>query len=162
MGEVGKVLTIDKCNVKQGMDLVELRLGDRRILLYYQTVLDLCMKIHGLATFALRYERNPPTLIRELDAYAQEPLTNELSPVYRRSGLTTNVGKWKVAYENQLVVLYFDDQIFRLHYADAVVLHAWLGRAAKEAKRWAGDSGRQWRVFARLTDAEENDKFAYG
>lgn len=120
------------------------------------------MKIRGLATFALRYERNPPTLIRELEKYEKEPITEPLSPVYRRSGLATNVESWKVTYENQLVVMRFNDQFFKMHYVDAIVLHAWLGRAAKQAKRWAGDSSRQWRLFARLTDAEDNDKFAYG
>ncbi len=144
------------------MDLVEANLGGSPILLYYQEVLDICMKIRGLATFALRYERNPPTLIRELEDYERTPFENTLSPVYRRSGLMTNVKTWKVTQENQLVVLRFNDQYFKFHYADAVVLHAWLGHAAKEAKRWAGDSSRQWRVFARLTDAEDNDKFAYG
>ncbi len=149
-------------SVKQGMDLIQLNLGDRSVLLYYHTVLDICMKIRGLATFALRYERNPPTLIRELEKYEKEPITEPLSPVYRRSGLATNVESWKVTYENQLVVMRFNDQFFKMHYVDAIVLHAWLGRAAKQAKRWAGDSSRQWRLFARLTDAEDNDKFAYG
>ena len=120
------------------------------------------MKIRGLATFALRYERNPPTLMRELDNYEKTPYDVPMSPVYRRSGLLTNVKSWQITHENQLVVMQFNDQVFKFHYEDAVVLHHWLGRAAKEAKRWAGDSSRQWRLFARLTDAEDNDKFACG
>ena len=159
---MGAILTQQQVSVKQGMDLVELHLGDRSILLYYQTVFEICMKIRGLATFALRYERNSPKLLRELEKYDQEPISEPLSPVYRRSGLAANVDAWNVTYEKQLVVLQFNDQIFKMHYADAIVLHAWLGRAAKQAKCWAGDSSRQWRIFARLTDAEDNDKFAFG
>ena len=156
------VLTAEQCNVKQGMDLVELNLGGQPILLYYQDVLDICMKIRGLATFALRYERNPPALIHELDNYEKMPLETPLSPVYRRSGLMTNVKGWKVTFEGQLVVIRFNEQIFKFHYVDAVILNHWLGRAAKEAKHWAGDTSRTWRIFARLTDAEDNDKFAFG
>ncbi len=159
---MGAILTQTQVSVKQGMDLVQLRLGDRQILLYYQEALDICLKIRGLATFALRYERNHPKLIRELEKYDHAPLDTPLSPVYRRSGLVSNVKSWNVTYENQLVVLRFNEQFFKLHYTDAAHLQAWLGRAAKEAKRWAGDSSRQFRVFARLTDAEDNDKFAYG
>lgn len=156
------ILTSKQVNVKQGMDLVELHLGDRSVILYYQTVFDICMKIHGLSTFALRYERNSPVLMQELEKYDLEPIDEPLSPVYRRSGLDTNVKRWRVGYENQLVMLQFDDLIVKMHYVDAVLVHAWLGRAAKQAKRWAGDSGRQFRVFAKLTDAEDNDKFAFG
>ncbi len=159
---MGAILTQDRMAVKYGMDLVQLKFGDRSILLYYHTVFDICMKIRGLATFALRHERKPPQLIRELEKYEREPLTEPLSPIYRRSGLATNVNTWDVTYEGQLVVLHFNEQKFKMHYADAAVLHAWLGRAAKEAKRWAGDNSRQWRVFAKLTDAEDNDKFAFG
>lgn len=159
---MGVILTQHQMSVKQGMDLVQLNLDDRSILLYYQTTFDICMKIRGLATFALRYERNPPALMHELEKYEQEPSNVPLSPVFRRSGLMTNVDTWGVYQEDQLVVLVFNDLHVKMHYVDAVMVHAWLGKAAKEAKRWAGDSSRQFRVFAKLTDAEANDKFAFG
>ena len=159
---MGVILTQQQVSVKHGMDLVQLKLGDRSMLLYYQHVFSICSKMRGLGTFALRYERNSPALMRELDKYELAPPDEPLSPVYRRSGLATNVETWKVSYEDQLVVLQFNDQQFKMHYADSAVVRAWLYKAAKEAKAWAGDDRTGFRVFARLTDAEDNDKFAYG
>ncbi len=156
------LFTFEQVNVRQGMDLVELQLASNKIRLYYQHVFTLCSKIQGNGMFALRYERNHPKLWRELSRYDQEPCIVPMHPCYRRSGLESNCKLQDVWFEGSLVVLQFDDLIAKFHYTDAARLRVHLYRGAKQAKHWAGDSSRSWNIFARLTTAEENDKFAFG
>lgn len=156
------LFTFEQVDVRQGMDLVELQIDSNKMRLYYQHVFTICSKIRGSGTFALRYERNHPSLARELDKYGREPCIVPMHPQYRRSGFETNVKHWDVGYTDQLVVLTFDDLIAKFHYTDAFRLQAHLRRAAKQAKHWAGDSGRHWNIYANLTTAEDNDKFAFG
>lgn len=156
------LFTFEQVNVRQGLDLVELQLGSNKIRLYYHDAFTICSKLQGNATFALRYERNNPKLWEELNAYEHKPITVPLHPRYRRSGLASNVKVYKVSFEGQLVILQFDTLVAKFHYSDIPKLRAHMYRAAKQAKRWAGDSSRQWNIFARLTDAEDNDKFAFG
>lgn len=144
------------------MDLVELQLGSHKIRLYYQDVFTICSKLQGNATFALRYERNHPKLWAELNKYQHEPARVSLHPTYRRSYLTSNVKTYKISFEGPLVKMQFNELEATFHYSDIPRIRAHMYRAAKEAKCWAGDSGRQWSIFARLTTAEDNDKFAYG
>lgn len=156
------LFTFQDVNVRQGMDLVELQLGSNKLRLYYHDTLTICSKLQGNATFALRYERNHPKLWQELNKYEREPPKTPLHPNYRRSGLMSNVKMYKVSFKGQLVILQFDELLAKFHYSDIPRIRAHLYRAAKEAKCWAGDSSKQWNIFARLTDAEDNDKFAYG
>lgn len=156
------LFTFHDVNVRQGMDLVELQLSSNKIRLYYYDVFTICSKLQGNATFALRYERNHPELWRELNRYEQEPITTPLHPTYRRSGLASNVQTYKVSFKGPLVILQFNELVAKFHYSDIPRLRAHLYRAAKQAKRWSGDDSQQWTIFARLTDAEDNDKFAYG
>ncbi len=148
--------------VSQGMDLVQLRLRSNKIRLYYHDVFTICSKLQGNATFALRYERNHPNLWHELQRYDQEPITVPLHPTYRRSGLVSNVKTYSVTFKGPLVIMQFNELVAKFHYSDVPRLRSHLYRAAKQAKRWAGDDSQQWNIFARLTDAAENDKFAYG
>ncbi len=156
------LFTFEHVNVRQGMDLVELQLRSHKIRLYYQDVFAICSKLQGNATFALRYERNHPKLWRELQLYDQEPITTPLHPVYRRSYLASNFTVYKVSFRGSLVILQFNELVAKFHYSDIPRLRSHLYRAGKQAKRWAGDSSKQWTIFARLTDAEDNDKFAFG
>ena len=156
------LFTFKQVNVRQGMDLVELQLSSHKIRLYYHDVFTICSKLQGNATFALRYERNHPKLWRELNKYEHEPIATPLHPTYRRSGLVSNVKVYKISFKGQLVILQFDELVAKFHYSDIPRLRAHLYRAAKQAKRWAGDDSKQWNIFARLTTAEENDKFVYG
>lgn len=156
------LFTFEHVNVRQGMDLVELQLRSNKIRLYYHDVFTLCSKLQGNAMFALRYERNHPDLWRELQRYDQEPIIIPLHPTYRRSGLVSNVETYSVTFKGPLVILQFNELVAKFHYTDIPRLRSHLYRAGKQAKRWAGDSNKQWNIFARLTDAEANDKFAYG
>ncbi len=149
-------------NVRQGMDLVELQLDSCKIRLYYHDVFTICSKLQGNATFALRYERNHPHLWRELNKYEREPPGVPMHPTYRRSGLVSNVKVYKISFEGQLVILQFNELVAKFHYSDIPRLRAHMYRAAKQAKCWAGDSSKSWHIFARLTTAEINDKFAFG
>ncbi len=156
------LFTFEQVNVQQGMDLVELQLGSNKIRLYYHDVFTICSKLQGNATFALRYERNHPKLWAELNKYLLEPLTVPLHPTYRRSHMVANVKVYKISFEGPLVILQFNELVAKFHYSDIPKLRAHLYKAAKEAKRWSGDSSKSWNIFARLTDAEDNDKFAFG
>ncbi len=148
-------------NVQQGMDLVQLQLGSDKIRLYYQTTFKICAGLMGSTKFAMRHEGVRPKLFEELSIYDRTNYKNPIHHEYRRSGHVTNIETWDVGFEGSLVKLTFDDQFYMMHYEHAILLYAWLRKAAKEAKRWAGDRGRVFSTFARLTDAEEDDKVLY-
>ena len=156
------LFTFEHVNVRQGLDLVELQLRTHKLRLYYHDVFTICSKLQGNATFALRYEQNHPKLWRDLQQYDQEPITTPVHPTYRRSGIASNVKTYKISFRGPLVILQFNELVVKFHYSDIPRLRSHLYRAAKQAKRWSGDESRQRSIFARLTDAEDNDKFAYG
>ncbi len=155
------ILKPAQMNVQQGMDLVQLQLGSDKIRLYYPTTFKICAGLMGSIKFAMRHEGVRPKLFEELNTYDRTNYTNPIHHEYRRSGHVTNVDKWDVGFEGSLVKLTFDDEYYMMHYSDGTLLYAWLRKAAKEAKRWAGDRSRMFSTFARLTDAEADDKVLY-
>lgn len=155
------ILKPAQMNVQQGMDLVQLQLGSDKIRAYYQTTFKICAGIMGSAKFAMQHEGVRPKLFEELNTYSRVDYTNPIHHEYRRSGHMPNFETWEVGFEGSLVKLTFDDEYYMMHYEHAVLLYAWLRRAAKEAKRWSGDRGRTFTTFAKLTDAEDNDKVLY-
>ncbi|KKN19228.1 hypothetical protein LCGC14_0947970 [marine sediment metagenome] len=155
------ILKPAQMNVQQGMDLVQVRFESDRIRLYYQTTFKICVGLMGSIKFAMRNEGVRPGLFEQLNTYDRTNFTNPIHHEYRRSGLMTNVDKWDVGFEGSLVKLTFNDAYYMMHYSDGILLYAWLRKAAKEAKRWAGDRGRMFSTFARLTDAEADDKVLY-
>ena len=156
-----KVFKPAQIQVQQALDLVQLCIGKDKIRLYYPTAFKICSSMAGAAKFAMRHEGARPALWNELAKYDRAICAVPLHREYRRTNHPTNIKTWEVAFEDSLVVLTFDDQFYKMHYSDAAVVQVWLRRAAKQAKNWAGDSGRIWSTYARLTDAEENDKVVY-
>jgi hypothetical protein len=155
------ILKPAQINVQQGMDLVQLQLGSDKIRLYYPTTFKLCVGLMGSIKFAMRHEGVRPGLFEQLNTYDRTNFKNPVHHEYRRSGLMSNFDKWDVGFEGSLVKLTFDDEYYMTHYSDGILVYAWLRKAAKEAKRWAGDRGRMFSTFARLTSAEEDDKVLY-
>ncbi len=155
------ILKPAQINVQQGMDLVQLQLGSDKIRAYYQTTFKICAALMGSIKFAMRHEGVRPGLFEELNTYDRTNFKNPIHHEYRRSGLMANFDKWDVGFEGSLVRLTFDNVPYMTHYSDGILVYAWLRKAAKEAKRWAGDRGRVFSNFARLTSAEENDKVLY-
>ncbi len=143
------------------MDLVQLQLGSDKIRLYYQTTFKICSSIQGAIKFAMGHEGVRPEVWHKINVYDRTDLETPLHHEYRRSGHSTNIKDWNVAFEGSLVVLTFDTQAYKMHFSDAVWIYAWLRRAAKEAKHWAGDRSRIYNTYANLRDAEENDKILY-
>ncbi len=160
MSTVG-ILKPAQINVQQALDIVQLCLGTDKIRLYYQTTFKICSNIAGAAKFAMRHEGVRPAQWNELAKYDRAHCNVRLHKEYRRSNHRTNIENWAVSFEGSLVVLTFDDQFYKMHYSDAAIVQVWLRKAAKQAKNWAGDNGRIWTTYARLTDAEENDKVLY-
>lgn len=155
------ILKPAQMRVQQGMDLVQLQLGSDKIRLYYQTTFKICAALMGSVKFAMRHEGERPALWEQLSTYDRASVKVPLHREYRRSGHMTNIKDWEVSFEGSLVILTFDGRFYKMHYSDGIKLYAWLRRAAKEAKHWAGDRGRVYSTFARLTDAEANDKVLY-
>lgn len=148
-------------NVQQGLDIVQLSLKTSKIRMYYPTTFEICSGMQGAIKFAMRHEGLKPKFWHELNKYDRTNLSVPLHKGYRRSGHLSNFEKWKVDFEGSLVMLTFDDEFFQLHFSDAAFVYAWLRRAAKQAKHWAGDRSRIYNTYARLTDAEEDDKALY-
>ena len=155
------VLTRHVCNAHEIQDMVELNLGDCRILMFYQTAFSIAAGILQAATQAARFEGIHPRNRVEMSRTDRQQASVPLSPDYRRSTSMPNFKTWKVAFDGKLVVLTFDQREIRLPYDHAFKLYGWVRVAAKDAKRWSGDTSRQWSIRAALHDAEDNDKFVY-
>lgn len=61
-----------------------------------------------------------------------------------------------IKQEFDTVVCQFGNVEVKLPYEAALQISAWIRLRAKEAKRFAGDNSRNWRVVGTLTDAEIN------
>lgn len=157
------VLIRQVCAASATDDMVSLKLGAYQFLMYYQTAFKVAAGTLQSSKLASRFEGVRPESWTE---HVSHLLVPQLPVVpqhreYRRSKGTPNFEAWKVAFDRNLVVFTFDDAVIHMHYEDAFVLYGHLRLAAKNAKRWAGDRGKQWSTRAHLVDAEENDKFVY-
>ncbi len=147
------LFTYEQMSVGQAMDLVQWQIGDRKIRLYYPTVIKMAGEIRVFAKAAVEAAGDNPRLWREIAKYeAEEPLV-PLNREYRRSGQLSNlVDKPRVSFERELVAVTLGDLVAKFHCVDALRLQAGLLRAARCAKRWAGDAARVLVLSARLHD----------
>lgn len=142
--------------------MVGLKFGPHRFLLYYQTAFKIAVGVLMSAKLAARYEGVHPSKWAGIAKASRSiPPSEPLHRRYRRTREVPNFTKWKVAFDENLVILTFDQEVVRMHYSDAFELYGWIRAAAANAKRWAGDTSKQRTVRAVLTDAEENDKLIY-
>lgn len=157
------ILTVDHVSVGNLYDLVILRLGTNKLRMPYQTSFEVINGMRMASKLAMRHEGVQAPKWREVLKSVQGmiPKTQALHPQYRRSMEPSNVKQWSIKWEGSLVVLHFDELTCKMHYSDALRLHAMLRAAAHNAKRWAGDTGRAMRMTAYLNDAEENYKHGY-
>lgn len=154
--------TQETVDIKQALDIVQWRLGDRKVRLYYQTAATISAQIRVFAKAAVTRAGENQKLWRDLSKYETEPSNVRLNRGYRRSGYLSNVQWWRVDVEGDLVVVYFDDLVAKFHCTDALVFQACLYRAAKNAKNWAGDGSRGLMLTAHLTDASINRPVGMG
>ena len=160
---MGNVLTMHACGAGAAKDMVGLQLGPHRFLMYYQTAFKIAAGILMSSKLAATHEGVHPSTWS--DWISQRMVPQEASavlwPLYRRSEARPNFEEWKVGFENNLVVFTFDNEEIRMHYEDAFKIYGQVRLAGKNAKRWAGDTSRQWTTRAVLRDAEDNDKIVY-
>lgn len=155
---MGEVFTLERVNVQQGLDLVQLELATHRIRLHYQTTFAVVRALRVAAKAAMPHEGLVIGTWRELAGAPPDPCTVPMHPTFRQSGRRTNVETWRVGFEGALVLAEFNELVAKFHYPDAFRLQAWLRVAARQAKHWAGDRGRAMAATAYLTDAEFNDR----
>jgi len=158
---MSEVLTKQTCAASATYDMVGVQFGPHRVLMYYQTAFRVAAGTLQSAKLAARFEGvNPRKWVEEIKVAQQDPL-EPLSREYRRSRYRANFETWKVGFDGSMVVYTFDDTVIKIHYSEAVKFYSMIRLAGKNAKRWAGDRGKQWSTRAHLADAEENDKFLY-
>jgi hypothetical protein len=148
----------EQVNVQKALDIVQLILGDNKIRLYYQTAFKLCSDLQGASKIAMQHEGIKPDFWHKLAVYEGQVIDTPVNRTYRRSSYTSSVNDPVVDIRGSLVVIHFDDLVVKLHFSDAAQLCVWVRVAAKHCKNWAGDRSRIRNVYARLTDAEENEK----
>lgn len=151
------------CSVCAMQDLVGLKLGPNLFKLYYQDSFRIAAGMLQSAKLAARFDGVSPGnwnshIEREL---RQQAPSEPQHRTYRRSAQMSNIATWKVGFERSLVVLTFDETVVHIPYEDAFKVYASLRLEARNAKRWAGDCGRQMSTRANLVSAEENDRFVY-
>ncbi len=155
------VLTKQACAAGAAYDMVGLKFGSLRILIYYQTAFKIAAGVLMAAKLSARFEGVHPSKWTEFVNAVQQDVLEPLHHEYRRTQAVANIKKWDVSCDRNLVVIKFDNEHVRLHYSEAFTLYGMIRLAAKNAKAWSGDTSRQWTTRAILTDAEENDKFQY-
>jgi len=158
---MGEVFVKHECAAGAKYDMVGLKFGPQRFLLYYHTAFEIALGLMTAAKLAARYEGVDPASWVNIAKVQQQEALEPMSRIYRRSQARSNITKWTVGGERNLVVLTFDAETIKIHYSDAFTLYSMIRTAAKNAKRWSGDKGRQWTTHAVLRNAEENDKFVY-
>ncbi len=155
------VMTFQQCRAASMYDMVGLQLGSDRFLMFYQTAFEMAASVCMHAKLAGRHEGVHPRLFRE---FINHNTLDERAPMhrgYRRSSEVPNFYRWTVASKDSLVRMTFDDVTKTMHYSDAFKVYTQFRQEARNAKAWAGDSGRQWTTRAHLTDAEADDKIQY-
>ena len=135
---------------------MELRLGEHTPRVFYQTAIEFNPQIKLCARAAFQKEG---ASWREQWLWHNEDYglpTVPRNPTFRRSAMQPSALKVKVDLDDRLVRIQFDDKLtVRMPYEDACTLNGFIERAIRNAKNWAGDSTRGFRLSARLTDAEE-------
>jgi len=106
----------------------------------------------------MQHEGIKPEFWQKLADYEGQVIDTPLNRLYRRSTYNSDVSDPTVDPEGSLVVCHFDDLTAKFHFSDAAQLCVWVRVAAQHCKNWAGDRSRIRKVYARLTDAEENEK----
>ncbi len=154
-------MTFQQAGAASKFDMVGLQLGSDRVLMYYQTAFEMAAALCMHAKMAGRYEGVHPRLFREFIDQASLPGRPKRHFEYRRTQEQPNFKNWTVAHRDNLVRMTFDTLTKTMHYSDAFKVYTQFRHAARVAKAWAGDDGRQWTTRAHLTDAEQNDKFLY-
>lgn len=155
------LFTSEQVAVQKAQDIVRLILGPNKIRMYYPTVFKFCSDLQGASKLAMQHEGVKPEFWNKLAVYERQIIDTPLNRKYRRSKYTSNTGDPIVDVEGSLVVVRFDDLVAKFHYPHAAQLCVALRVAAKHCKNWAGDRSRIRNVYARLTDAEQNDKVRY-
>jgi len=158
---MNNVLTQHTCSAGHVQDMVGLKFGPHHIQMYYQTGFELAASIMQASKLAARFEGVHPSKWTEMTRIVPQVPHEPLSRFFRRGEARPNFTNWSVGFERNLVVFKFDDTTVKLHYSNAFEFYGWVRLASRNAKRWAGDSGRQWTTRANLQDAEANDKFVY-
>ena len=153
-----ELFTQHTVNVAQAEDLVEWRIGSNAVRLYYPTCFKIAAGIRVAGKMAMAHECENVVLWRKLAKYEADTPFGPVHREYRRSGRLSNLKAWRVDIEGSLVAVYLDDFVAKFHFADALVIQAWMNVAARQAKAWAGDDTTGLIITARLTDAEENYK----
>jgi len=155
------VLTSQQVEVGTMYDMVGVKFGTHRLLLYYITTFKIAHAIAMAARLAGRHEGVNPMFWRNFCRNADFNKKPKAHHTYRRTREVTNLKDWKVSFEGPLVVLKFDELEVKLHYTNAFELYVWMRTNGRIAKAWAGDTSKTMTVTAHLTDAEESDKFVY-
>lgn len=158
---MSEVLTKEHCAVGAELDMVGIKFGPPRLLLYYHTAFEVAHGTCMSAKFAGRYEGVRPQLWREFVRGSDRAPTAKPHYTYRRSGAVSSITDWSVAFDRNLVVWKFDDLTVKMHYSEAFQMYAMIRNAARKAKAWSGDRSRIRTVRAVLTNAEANDKILY-
>ncbi len=158
---MSNVMTFQQVSAASMYDMVGLKLGSDRVLMYYYTAFEMAASLCMHAKMAGRYEGVHPRLFRNFIDQDTLPGRPQKYHTYRRTQETPNFRNWTVGHKGNLVRMTFDNVTKTMHYSDAFRIYTQFRHHARCAKAWAGDNGRQWTTRAHLTDAEQNDKFLY-
>lgn len=156
------LMTKQRVSVVADLDMIRLSFGSESVVIPYQTAIEVANGIKMAGKLASRHEGNSAQDWRDFIDIDNGPKSKtERHRGFRRSNVGPNVREWTVGWDGAVVKITFDQTTVGLHYSDALECYNWLRVAYRDAKAWAGDTGKIMRTTAYLNDAEQNYKHGF-
>jgi len=150
------LLTKQNIFVTNDEDRVILSIGRLDIKMPYAAAFKIAQGLKVGAKHAMRISGENNCDWEKFSQLDQYPTVPNLSHEKRQTlGVKFN---WEVRVDKERVYLDTGNNSLELHFTTALKIAEWMRACGKNAKKWAGDSGRMLHGAGWLSDAEENHK----
>ena len=147
------LLTKQNISVETDFDRVVLTFNRSSFLIPYAEGFKISSGIASGCRESMRLCREPRKNWRDWMVLDGEIDIPEVSP--KRRHTITKKFDWRVVVNGELIHLWMGNNGVGFHFESGFKISAWLRLASKQAKHWAGDTGKSMYVTGWLTDAEQ-------
>ncbi len=151
------LLTKQNISVETEFDRVILNVEKLSFLIPYAEGFKIAAGITSAGKEALRLCREPRKDWRKWLELDENLHVNEVSAL-KRSTPQIRKFKWHLDVNGEMLYLWMGNNRVGFHFETGFKIAQWLRLGSKQAKHWAGDTGRVMHLTGRLTDAEDNYK----
>ena len=146
------LLTSQNISVETDLDRVVLTFNRLSFLIPYAEGFKISHGISSGCRECMRLCREPRKNWRDWLQLGDDIVIPEVN--HRRRHTLTRKFNWRVAADGELIHLWMGNNRVGFHFESGFKISAWLRLASKQAKHWAGDTGKSWCLTGCLTDAE--------